>query len=204
MRAARPQQDARLGNISLIPLRGNESEMRNSVAAFATDPLTVSDLGAAGGPPCGAASPLHHMMGGSWSPNLGGGYPGSHSCSHALCTASSPVMDLGGLADPLGTGGVSWVQGGPKPCDARRGDAAMLLIFPLTGGFSVLVTDQLPILLSVCLQQLSCLGAVTHWVSLSHVGAGAGAGVLPSHGAGSGTETIPLPPSQPLGPLLLL
>lgn len=46
MRAARPQQDARLGNISLIPLRGNESEMRNSVAAFATDPLTVSDLGA--------------------------------------------------------------------------------------------------------------------------------------------------------------
>ncbi|KAJ7418480.1 ArfGAP with RhoGAP domain, ankyrin repeat and PH domain 1 [Pitangus sulphuratus] len=39
-RAARPQQDARLGNISLIPLRGNESEMRNSVAAFATDPLT--------------------------------------------------------------------------------------------------------------------------------------------------------------------
>ncbi|XP_017691519.1 PREDICTED: arf-GAP with Rho-GAP domain, ANK repeat and PH domain-containing protein 1 isoform X1 [Lepidothrix coronata] len=40
-RAARPQQDARLGNISLIPLRGNESEMRNSVAAFATDPLTL-------------------------------------------------------------------------------------------------------------------------------------------------------------------
>lgn len=65
MRAARPRQDARLGNISLIPLRGNESEMRNSVAAFATDPLTVSDLGAPGGPPCGAASPLHHMMGGS-------------------------------------------------------------------------------------------------------------------------------------------
>lgn len=45
MRVARPQQDARLGNISLIPLRGNESEMRNSVAAFATDPLTVSDQG---------------------------------------------------------------------------------------------------------------------------------------------------------------
>ncbi|XP_072775827.1 arf-GAP with Rho-GAP domain, ANK repeat and PH domain-containing protein 1 isoform X2 [Taeniopygia guttata] len=40
VRVARPQQDARLGNISLIPLRGNESEMRNSVAAFATDPLT--------------------------------------------------------------------------------------------------------------------------------------------------------------------
>ncbi|XP_053791155.1 arf-GAP with Rho-GAP domain, ANK repeat and PH domain-containing protein 1 isoform X3 [Vidua chalybeata] len=41
MRVVRPQQDARLGNISLIPLRGNESEMRNSVAAFATDPLTL-------------------------------------------------------------------------------------------------------------------------------------------------------------------
>uniref|UniRef100_A0A8C3MEN2 ArfGAP with RhoGAP domain, ankyrin repeat and PH domain 1 n=1 Tax=Geospiza parvula TaxID=87175 RepID=A0A8C3MEN2_GEOPR len=40
-RVVRPQQDARLGNISLIPLRGNESEMRNSVAAFATDPLTL-------------------------------------------------------------------------------------------------------------------------------------------------------------------
>uniref|UniRef100_A0A8D2PXU4 ArfGAP with RhoGAP domain, ankyrin repeat and PH domain 1 n=1 Tax=Zosterops lateralis melanops TaxID=1220523 RepID=A0A8D2PXU4_ZOSLA len=40
-RVARPQQDTRLGNISLIPLRGNESEMRNSVAAFATDPLTL-------------------------------------------------------------------------------------------------------------------------------------------------------------------
>lgn len=76
MRVARPQQDARLGNISLIPLRGNESEMRNSVAAFATDPLTVSDPGTLGDPPCRAASLLHHMMGGSWSPNLGGGYPG--------------------------------------------------------------------------------------------------------------------------------
>lgn len=64
MRVARPQQDARLGNISLIPLRGNESEMRNSVAAFATDPLTVSHPGALGGPPCRAASLLHHMMGG--------------------------------------------------------------------------------------------------------------------------------------------
>uniref|UniRef100_A0A8B9I1H4 ArfGAP with RhoGAP domain, ankyrin repeat and PH domain 1 n=1 Tax=Anser brachyrhynchus TaxID=132585 RepID=A0A8B9I1H4_9AVES len=41
VRASRTQQDARLGNISLIPLRGNESEMRNSVAAFATDPLTL-------------------------------------------------------------------------------------------------------------------------------------------------------------------
>eukprot|EP00075_Anas_platyrhynchos_P032602 XP_027321855.1 arf-GAP with Rho-GAP domain, ANK repeat and PH domain-containing protein 1-like [Anas platyrhynchos] len=41
VRASRRQQDARLGNISLIPLRGNESEMRSSVAAFATDPLTL-------------------------------------------------------------------------------------------------------------------------------------------------------------------
>lgn len=64
MRVARPQQDARLGNISLIPLRGNESEMRNSVAAFATDPLTVSDPGPLDGSPCGAAFPLHHVMGG--------------------------------------------------------------------------------------------------------------------------------------------
>uniref|UniRef100_A0A672UZ73 ArfGAP with RhoGAP domain, ankyrin repeat and PH domain 1 n=1 Tax=Strigops habroptila TaxID=2489341 RepID=A0A672UZ73_STRHB len=41
VRTSRWQQDSRLGNISLIPLRGNESEMRNSVAAFATDPLTL-------------------------------------------------------------------------------------------------------------------------------------------------------------------
>lgn len=69
----------------------------------------------------------------SWSPKPGGGYPGSYSCFHTLYTASPPVMDLGAQAGPLGTGGVSCVQGGPKPCDARRGDAAMLLIFPLTG-----------------------------------------------------------------------
>lgn len=52
VRASRWQQDARLGNVSLIPLRGTESEMRSSVAAFATDPLTVSDGGmpAPGGP----------------------------------------------------------------------------------------------------------------------------------------------------------
>ncbi|KAF2976409.1 hypothetical protein EK904_005552 [Melospiza melodia maxima] len=56
-RVARPQQDARLGNISLIPLRGNESEMRNSVAAFATDPLTVSDLGALDAPHAGLHPP---------------------------------------------------------------------------------------------------------------------------------------------------
>ncbi|XP_033928447.1 arf-GAP with Rho-GAP domain, ANK repeat and PH domain-containing protein 1 isoform X2 [Melopsittacus undulatus] len=41
VRTSRWQQDSRLGNISLIPLRGNESEMRNSVAALATDPLTL-------------------------------------------------------------------------------------------------------------------------------------------------------------------
>ncbi|XP_077197259.1 arf-GAP with Rho-GAP domain, ANK repeat and PH domain-containing protein 1-like isoform X1 [Paroedura picta] len=41
VRASRIQQDARLGNISLIPLRGSENEMRNSVAAFTTDPLTL-------------------------------------------------------------------------------------------------------------------------------------------------------------------
>lgn len=114
MRVARPQQDARLGNISLIPLRGNESEMRNSVAAFATDPLTVSDLGALDGR---AASPLHRMMGGSWAPNPGGRYPGSHY----LCTASSPVMDLRELADPLGAGGVFCVQGVPNHVMQKEG-----------------------------------------------------------------------------------
>ncbi|XP_068786953.1 arf-GAP with Rho-GAP domain, ANK repeat and PH domain-containing protein 1 isoform X3 [Struthio camelus] len=41
VRASRPQPDSRLGNVSLIPLRGNESDMRSSVAAFATDPLTL-------------------------------------------------------------------------------------------------------------------------------------------------------------------
>ncbi|KAJ8280412.1 hypothetical protein GJAV_G00054260 [Gymnothorax javanicus] len=34
--------DARLGNVSLIPLRGSENEMRNSVAAFTADPLAVT------------------------------------------------------------------------------------------------------------------------------------------------------------------
>ncbi|KAF7666046.1 hypothetical protein LDENG_00118330 [Lucifuga dentata] len=33
--------DARHGNVSLIPLRGSENEMRNSVAAFSQDPLAV-------------------------------------------------------------------------------------------------------------------------------------------------------------------
>ncbi|KTG33345.1 hypothetical protein cypCar_00010653 [Cyprinus carpio] len=33
--------DARFGNVSLIPLRGSENEMRNSVAAFTADPLAM-------------------------------------------------------------------------------------------------------------------------------------------------------------------
>ncbi|XP_064413052.1 arf-GAP with Rho-GAP domain, ANK repeat and PH domain-containing protein 1 [Latimeria chalumnae] len=43
VRASRIPQDSRLGNISLIPLRGNENEMRNSVAAFTADPLALLD-----------------------------------------------------------------------------------------------------------------------------------------------------------------
>ncbi|GAA6071047.1 arf-GAP with Rho-GAP domain, ANK repeat and PH domain-containing protein 1 isoform X1, partial [Tachysurus ichikawai] len=34
-----PPLDSRLGSVSLIPLRGTESEMRNSVAAFSADHL---------------------------------------------------------------------------------------------------------------------------------------------------------------------
>uniref|UniRef100_A0A8D2LKP8 ArfGAP with RhoGAP domain, ankyrin repeat and PH domain 1 n=1 Tax=Varanus komodoensis TaxID=61221 RepID=A0A8D2LKP8_VARKO len=41
VRASRTQQDSRLGNLSLIPLRGTENEMRNSVAAFAADPVIL-------------------------------------------------------------------------------------------------------------------------------------------------------------------
>ncbi|MBN3319036.1 ARAP1 protein, partial [Atractosteus spatula] len=44
MRASRVQLDTRLGNRSLIPLRGSENEMRNSVAAFTADPLAVSPI----------------------------------------------------------------------------------------------------------------------------------------------------------------
>lgn len=82
MRVSRWQQDARLGNVSLIPLRGNESEMRKSVAAFATDPLTVSDtsgcrgntvfpcithqcpllLGMCQGSPCSGLSPCFPVL----------------------------------------------------------------------------------------------------------------------------------------------
>ncbi|KAL2096270.1 hypothetical protein ACEWY4_008418 [Coilia grayii] len=35
------QSEARLGNVSLIPLRGNERDIRNSMAAFAADPLAL-------------------------------------------------------------------------------------------------------------------------------------------------------------------
>lgn len=33
--------DMHHGNVSLIPLRGSENEMRNSVAAFSQDPLAI-------------------------------------------------------------------------------------------------------------------------------------------------------------------
>ncbi|XP_059819603.1 arf-GAP with Rho-GAP domain, ANK repeat and PH domain-containing protein 1-like isoform X4 [Hypanus sabinus] len=38
--SARQPSESRLGNVSLIPLRGSANEMRNSVAAFAADPLS--------------------------------------------------------------------------------------------------------------------------------------------------------------------
>ncbi|TKS81167.1 Arf-GAP with [Collichthys lucidus] len=38
-RVSRVMPDTRHGNVSLIPLRGSENEMRNSVAAFSQDPL---------------------------------------------------------------------------------------------------------------------------------------------------------------------
>ncbi|XP_048453815.1 arf-GAP with Rho-GAP domain, ANK repeat and PH domain-containing protein 1-like [Rhincodon typus] len=40
-RTSRSPPDARFNNVSLIPLRGNASEMRNSVAAFSADPLSI-------------------------------------------------------------------------------------------------------------------------------------------------------------------
>ncbi|XP_038673920.1 arf-GAP with Rho-GAP domain, ANK repeat and PH domain-containing protein 1 isoform X3 [Scyliorhinus canicula] len=40
-RTSRTPPDSRFSNISLIPLRGNANEMRNSVAAFAADPLSI-------------------------------------------------------------------------------------------------------------------------------------------------------------------
>lgn len=41
--ANRVLPDMRHGNVSLIPLRGSENEMRNSVAAFSQDSLAVSE-----------------------------------------------------------------------------------------------------------------------------------------------------------------
>ncbi|XP_053564754.1 arf-GAP with Rho-GAP domain, ANK repeat and PH domain-containing protein 1 isoform X2 [Bombina bombina] len=41
MRAPRSVPDSRMGNLSLIPIRGSEHDMRRSVAAFTTDPLTL-------------------------------------------------------------------------------------------------------------------------------------------------------------------
>ncbi|XP_064144718.1 arf-GAP with Rho-GAP domain, ANK repeat and PH domain-containing protein 1 isoform X4 [Loxodonta africana] len=41
-RVSRVAPEVRLGSVSLIPLRGNENEMRRSVAAFAADPLSVT------------------------------------------------------------------------------------------------------------------------------------------------------------------
>ncbi|XP_015672341.1 arf-GAP with Rho-GAP domain, ANK repeat and PH domain-containing protein 1-like [Protobothrops mucrosquamatus] len=41
IRTPQTQPDSRLGNVSLIPLRGSENEMRNSVAALVADPLTL-------------------------------------------------------------------------------------------------------------------------------------------------------------------
>ncbi|TMS07128.1 Arf-GAP with Rho-GAP domain, ANK repeat and PH domain-containing protein 1 [Larimichthys crocea] len=40
-RVSRVMPDTRHGNVSLIPLRGSENEMRNSVAAFSQDPLAL-------------------------------------------------------------------------------------------------------------------------------------------------------------------
>ncbi|KAL7975781.1 hypothetical protein Chor_010733, partial [Crotalus horridus] len=44
IRTPQTQPDSRLGNVSLIPLRGSENEMRNSVAALVADPLTVGPI----------------------------------------------------------------------------------------------------------------------------------------------------------------
>ncbi|XP_067841639.1 arf-GAP with Rho-GAP domain, ANK repeat and PH domain-containing protein 1 [Heptranchias perlo] len=41
LRASRLPPDSRFGNVSLIPLRGSANEMRSSVAAFSTDPLSI-------------------------------------------------------------------------------------------------------------------------------------------------------------------
>ena len=87
---------------------------------------------------------------------------------------------------------VSWVQGCPKPCDARRGDAARLLIFPVTGGFSEMPSwlqisppSRCP---AVCLSVCLCNSHPAR--GLSHAGhpptmpmLAVGVGALLSHGA---------------------
>ncbi|XP_074160101.1 arf-GAP with Rho-GAP domain, ANK repeat and PH domain-containing protein 1 isoform X3 [Sminthopsis crassicaudata] len=40
-KVVRPAPESRLGSVSLIPLRGSENEMRRSVAAFTSDPLSA-------------------------------------------------------------------------------------------------------------------------------------------------------------------
>lgn len=45
--------DLRHGNMSLIPLRGSENEMRNSVAAFSPEALAVSEVTNLGSQPGG-------------------------------------------------------------------------------------------------------------------------------------------------------
>ncbi|XP_006870449.1 PREDICTED: arf-GAP with Rho-GAP domain, ANK repeat and PH domain-containing protein 1 [Chrysochloris asiatica] len=43
-RVSRVVPEVRLGSVSLIPLRGSENEMRRSVAAFTSDPLSSGDI----------------------------------------------------------------------------------------------------------------------------------------------------------------
>lgn len=60
--------DLRLGNVSLIPLRGSANEMRNSVAAFSPEALAVSEVtnpgsqsGGPGGRWCSSPGPPHWL-----------------------------------------------------------------------------------------------------------------------------------------------
>lgn len=96
VRASRRQQDARLGNISLIPLRGNESEMRSSVAAFATDPLTVS-LHHTGG----ALMERHHPTGRHWGDRIiRGGTGGGPSWNGIALLGNTGVSGEMGMSLP--------------------------------------------------------------------------------------------------------
>uniref|UniRef100_A0A674K0G4 ArfGAP with RhoGAP domain, ankyrin repeat and PH domain 1 n=1 Tax=Terrapene triunguis TaxID=2587831 RepID=A0A674K0G4_9SAUR len=158
VRASRTQQDSRLGNISLIPLRGNENEMRNSVAAFAADPLTVSDnQSALGFTVQGAASCwlVASRLPGGWDGDriptresrrreLGG--VGEHRASSAVSLAPDPFPGWVLVIDSEQTkpGGQCWVtvpsrpreplskgrQGGTCRRDAATGDAARQMISP--------------------------------------------------------------------------